>query len=307
MQGFKIDWLEGTFKEIPFLQVLENIKRLFLDDFVELDRGGMGYSHSALVCETGRVFWSPDRPEMGVHLTLPSKALEVSEFNPLTLASDLHSEGFEFTRVDFALDDTVGMLDLTQIISSVKAGAFVSRARKWTHIENSEGGETISFGSRSSDSYIRIYDKAAEQTQAKKKFVVGHWVRVELELKRERADAAILTLLASINPDEQVKNVFGWFRSALDFKTIGTDSNKSRWQTVEWWEKFLAYCEKVRIFLSQSVRTAQQVVDWIDRQVAPSLLVAMTVLEPEGLLKLASNAVSRLKPKHIAMMQGFAA
>jgi DNA relaxase NicK len=297
----KMDWLEGTIKHRAYTEVIEELKTFFLDDFTELEFGGMGYSHSAIVCGTGRVFWSPARHEMGVHVRLPAKALALAcgAIDFFTLALDMRLMGMEFTRVDFCADDTIGHLDLDVIIAAVKAGSVVMRFKKWVLIENSEGGRTLSFGSRVSDTYVRIYDKAKEQHEH------GHRIRVEMELKKERANLAMVALLQLWDKSKITATVFGWLRSAIDFRVPNkSDGTKSRWVVAEWWEQFLEFCEQVRLFIPDKTRKAEDVVNWLKNQVAPSMLVAMSVLGDDGLIILASSAVNRLRPKHIAMMRG---
>ena len=299
--AIKIDWLEGTIKNRPFDEVLTELKPFFSDDFTELEYGGHHYSHSAIVCGDGRVYWSPDRPEMGVHVSLPSQALAIvcGERDRLTLARDLRSMGMEFTRDDFCVDDTAGLLDLDVIMAAVRSGAYVTRFKKWLIVDNSEGGRTIGFGKRGSDSYIRIYDKAKEQHE------FGHRVRVELELRRKRAQFAMLVLLDLDDPSQMTAIVFGWIRDTLDFRVpSASDETKSRWEAAEWWEEFFEFYEAVRLFIPKKVRTREEVVAWLRKQAAPSMLVAMSVIGSEGLLKLASEAVPRLRPKHIPMMRG---
>ena len=296
----KIDWIEGTIKNRPFDEVLTELKPFFSDDFTELEYGGHHYSHSAIVCGDGRVYWSPDRPEMGVHVSLPSQALAIvcGERDRLTLARDLRSMGMEFTRDDFCVDDTAGLLDLDVIMAAVRSGAYVSRFKKWLIVDNSEGGRTIGFGKRGSDSYIRIYDKAKEQHEN------GHRIRVELELRRKRAQFAMLVLLDLDDPSQMTATVFGLIRSTLDFRIpSASDETKSRWEVAQWWAEFFEFCGFVHLFIPKEIRTVEDTINWLRKQVSPSMLVAMSKLGSEGFLKLASDAVPRLRPKHIAMMR----
>ena len=104
-----------------------------------------------------------------------------------------------FGRIDVAMDDRSGVIDIERIYASVVAGNCVSHFRKSRLIagldlgSGVETGKTICMGSRQSDTYLRIYDKAAEQ-RAKEKPVEGTWVRWEMEWKDERADAVGLAL-----------------------------------------------------------------------------------------------------------------
>lgn len=289
----KIDWIEATILHRNINSILTEL-RDFLGGWQQLERGGYGYECSAIVWRTGRVYWSPSRSEMGVHISLPSSALDLAGVSPEALIVDLSNEGAKFTRIDFAADDLKGTLDLEIIGKAVKARQYVARSKKWTHIENSEGGQTYGFGSRSSDSYIRIYDKAAEQN------VPGHWIRVEIELKRERAQAAVDYVLS--NCGNWAGQAASWILGMLDFKLPSKDSNKSRWDTAKWWLEFLGFVQKGRLFVSRVIHTADDLRAWIESQVTPSLFVLIRVIGWEEVLRIIGEACTRLKAKHFAMI-----
>lgn len=293
-----IDWIEGTVLGKSFDHVLSELQKI-LNGWRELEHGGYGYEFSALVCGSGRVYWSRARREMGVHISLPSSAIDVSGYNGESLLLLLCGLGARFTRIDIALDDMAGMLDLDVIANAVDESQYVSRFKKWTFIKNSEGGRTYSFGSRSSDSFVRIYDKAAEQK------AIGHWIRVELELKRDRANSAADFILK--NPDTWRERACGWLLGMIDFKTPCNDANKSRWQSAAWWLKFLRFVQKARLIIYRAERTVEDLREWIEAQVTPSLFVLLDVLGWECVLRMIGEASGRLKPKHLAMIDSASA
>lgn len=98
-------------------------------------------------------------------------------------------EQMNITRLDVAYDDHEGLLDIEEICTDTNNQEYVSRFRGWQVI-HSDGGSSVMLGSRSSEILIRIYDKAAERG-----FTDGqHWVRVELQLRRERARGFLFRL-----------------------------------------------------------------------------------------------------------------
>lgn len=76
----KIDWLEGTIIGKLVDRVLSDLQKI-LNGWQELPRGGYGYEFAAIVCGSGRVYWSRARPEMGVHISMPSSAIDVSGYS----------------------------------------------------------------------------------------------------------------------------------------------------------------------------------------------------------------------------------
>lgn len=296
----KIDWLAGTITKRKIGDVLQELKSI-LGEMSALEHGSYGYESSALVLKSGRVYWHYGHPEMGVFVSLPSSALDNLDCSIEALVSDLNSLGMTFKRVDFAWDDTTGLLDMKVIGSAIERGQFVTRWKRdnWNYQKNGKGGQTWSFGSRSSDSYLRIYDKAAEQN-AKGKTFFGHWVRVELELKDERANAAITEILANRSGWRQKAG--GWLLGLIDFKVPGQDSNRSRWQTASWWSAFLNFAQKARIFVSRWIPNAEDLREWIEKQVTPSLFVLLEVIGWQNLLRMIGEASERLKEKHLRMI-----
>ena len=104
-----------------------------------------------------------------------------------------HGEGYHVSRLDVAFDDHSGILDIQRLFrDSDKDGdgvhQFVSKFRK-SRIEkefkDGRPGITVYHGSKKSAVLIRIYDKAAERDLPEGQ----HWVRVELQLRDERAEA----------------------------------------------------------------------------------------------------------------------
>jgi DNA relaxase NicK len=297
----KLDWLEGTLLGIGITPILEQLHTLF-PDFQELPHGGLGYECSAVVLQTGRVYWSLLRPRNGVHYSLPPSAIEVSQSDYLSYARWMNVLGTQFTRVDLAADDTKGILDMETIRRAVALEYFVSKAKKKPkEIIDYEGvGRTFYFGRGQSQTQIRLYDKAAEQ-HARGKLYVGHWVRVEMQLRAQRADAAVRHILA--HPDDWQPQACGWLLNALDFKTVGADSNKSRWATADWWLEFLAVASKERLYISRRVPSIDDVIDWLKDQVAPSLLVVQTAIGKDALSDIANSAAARLKEKHLRLIE----
>lgn len=93
---------------------------------------------------------------------------------------DLH-----ITRLDVACDDHSGILDMEQLKKDTMEDSYIS---KWSggtvragHGQ-SRGQDTIEFGSMKSAIFLRIYNKAAERG-----FTDRHWLRVELQMRDERA------------------------------------------------------------------------------------------------------------------------
>ena len=328
--GAFCDWLSATAQEDP-----ETVLRWLtpssasLSDWVTLHHGGLGYR----VCvQRGHLrVYSDGAPGMGVHFSLSGQAVRQveQEFRLFTQEawrawlSLMRERGCRFTRVDAAMDDLgpEGLLSMAAIEEAARSRCLVSlfrtcekrRRDMWElagegRAEVLESGETLYFGSRSSDMFVRIYDKAAQQGEA------FHHVRVEVEAKNGNAEELVTRIIA-----EGFKVVPQVLRAYLDFKTPGETKNKSRWETAPWWDAFLCSAEKARLrVVRAAARTLETVKAWLNRQAAQSLAVVLDAIHKEcqaaGLdvrraqrryvYGLVEEGRSRYRSKHRIMLSG---
>lgn len=162
----------------------------------------------------------------------------------------VHQNGYKsynVTRVDLAYDDHIGLLNMSRMELDTRDRNYVSPS-KYSKIilsDNQEDdiqGMTIQIGSDKSDVKIRIYDKAAER-----KYKDRHWIRVELQLRSERALVASRLLLEEKHIG---RTASGILRNYLTFREPAQDSNKSRWPIADYWDKVLMDMEKISLWIS---------------------------------------------------------
>jgi hypothetical protein len=291
-----LDWLAFT---LPFDDGLKSAEFLF-GELTPRPVGTKGYSHSAELPCGGVVSWSPERPEQKVHVELGGRGLGRAAELDASLKDIKHVlkwiqdvDGV-ITRVDFALDDRAGRLSLDVIGEHVDQELLTSRWRKGRKILATLAGQgrTFEFGSRRSDCFLRIYDKQAEQLD-KGKDDPGEWVRVELELKREKANEVVGRYI-----QEGVAFVVGLLRGLIEFKERGEDQTKTRWATCAWWGAFLEWAEKARLSLPKVQPSVERSMAWMDAQ-WPRTIALVTSAEGgcfERVYALVAKGVSQLKP-----------
>lgn len=253
----------GYLKE--HLRFVENL----IGKIEPLDHGMYGYAECGAVLETGRVAWSPRLPDRGVFVSLPATALaELWDYHYDTqeLLDFLRAFGATFTRLDLAVDDTRGLLEMDVIREMVEDESCVSRFRQIGGYEGLRGtkGNTVYFGSPKSDSRCRIYDKREEQIDSGHECDLDHWVRCEYQFRKERADKMAQELI-----DKGPSFFLGVALSYIDFKERGTDTNKSRWATCEWWQGFLGGAVKQPLSMArEKSRTIGDKKNWLLQQVS---------------------------------------
>ncbi|NLK93374.1 MAG: replication initiation factor domain-containing protein, partial [Bacteroidales bacterium] len=85
------------------------------------------------------------------------------------------------------------------------------------------------------------------------------------------------------------------------------DTNRSRWNTSQFWTRFIDTLEKLKLTKQKPKKKLEDVYNWLERNVAPSL--AMIVKASLGDLteidKLIINNAHRLTKKHESMINDF--
>lgn len=152
------------------------------------------------------------------------------------------------TRLDVAYDDHTGVLDIDRIMTDVEDGNFVSLFRSCETVRSKKKdsdivGKSATIGTRKSQILVRIYDKAVERGYTDGR----HWVRVELQMKDQRAKAFL-------DSDLPLGETFaGVLLNYLRFVEPCDDSNKSRWSMAEYWANLLGNVQAISLYSSPGV------------------------------------------------------
>ena len=142
------------------------------------------------------------------------------------------------TRLDVAFDDHEGILDMDTICKDTLAQNYVSPSNYWEVIQSSKG-QCVMIGAPSSSVLIRIYDKARERGLTDG----SHWVRVEIQMRNDRA--RMFTAL----PYEFGQKWCGVLLNYLRYvQPDDNDTNKSRWETADYWANLLWFASALSIY-----------------------------------------------------------
>lgn len=156
-------------------------------------------------------------------------------------------EGYHVTRLDVSFDDHSGILDIERLFDDTRSKELVNRFRKYgvqEEFDDGRPGITVYHGSKKSAVLIRIYDKAAERGLPEDQ----HWVRVELQLRDERASAfcfdpaPIGVLFRGV--------LVNYVRYVDD---PGTDSNRWRWPMKDYWSDLIEQVGRIRLYVKPGV------------------------------------------------------
>lgn len=184
--AYSIDWLSGTFKgSITDTGVRDVVSFGFPKRAWTMGTPRFGYGLMFQHPFGHSIMSNVKRPEMGVHLSFTGRALRSLSEGGITTLSMLEwmlNEGAKITRIDLAIDVYDEPIDIIALAGKARVKACPGSARKWSSIKGSEGGTTAYIGSRKSEKFMRIYDKAVESGQRDR-----NWTRFELEIKGDSA------------------------------------------------------------------------------------------------------------------------
>lgn len=142
------------------------------------------------------------------------------------------------TRLDVAYDDHTGTLDMDRIVQDTRHKEYVTRTDAWSILESNKG-QTVVLGSEKSDILIRIYDKARERNCPEDE----HWIRCELQLRRDRAKSFVQLALPIGQAYSGVVMNYLRYVDPLD-----GDTNRWRWPIKEYWGNMLSYASAISIY-----------------------------------------------------------
>lgn len=253
-----IDWLSITTKDLDEVGLQ---KLIDMEDVPwELIKGMHGYKDRLYF--SGISIHYNGRDDMGVWLEMSGQGCRTFE----SLGSGDYEKLFRFvlsghgniTRLDVAYDDHSGILPIETICADSMRKEFVSRFRyvkvEWSDDGKAEG-RCVYHGSEKSEIRFRIYDKAAERHCE----AGTHWVRVESQLRRDRA-LKFIGLPGTIG--EKFAGVLANY--LLYVEPSETDSNKWRWSIKDYWAQLLNGAADISLYVKPGM---EYNIDHLDRYV----------------------------------------
>lgn len=170
---------------------------------------------------------------------------------------------FNISRLDLAYDDFIGVLDIQKIALQAWNLDFTSKLSRVSVIsdmskqDESVRGITITHGSKSSNTFMRIYDKRVE----KNRLDLDHWIRWEIQL---RGLSAFGALSAAFEKSDNVSlgSFFGGIvLQYVQYRDKALDSNKARWELSQWYLDFIGTLEKISIWSKKDVEYNKERMD----------------------------------------------
>lgn len=297
MLEITLDWLQFTSKDPNYLTTIIDILQMERKHFIELPKGKLGYKKQ-IACENISILYDGNE-DMGTHVILSGKGCrQYEEKEPLIqLVKRLNQNEIKCTRIDLAIDDLQGdVIQIDKIQEDLRKGNVISKWKTSTELikrELESGkiiGQTINIGSRQSETFLRIYDKALEQKLDTK------WSRMELEVKGRKAER-LQSMITVDNVGLLAKKIINNYIRIVE---PSGDSNKSRWKTKDYWKNIIDTTEKVKLSSKKEDKTIDELKKWVESQIAPTLA---TISIADGgsvdfLYEQIKEGEKRLKAKH---------
>ena len=317
-----VDWLTFSVKETDPAAVIKNYLGLDPALFQDAGYGLLGYNRvlrfsDICVCYEPRE--NDFFRDMGVCVSMSGNGCRTFEtMSKLTFDGARDKQGMSSTafsvlfqllaadetanisRIDVACDDREGFLNMDEIVRKVQINQVNSRMTKRSVLVSYDGtqrsGSTIYIGAPSSDFRIRIYDKALEQGED------GHWVRVELVLRKKNANAFVEQMTNAESVGKLAAQVINDKFAFIE----RDDSNITRCTVCSWWKEFVDELESVRLVARCVIQhRVEQIENWVEAQVGPSLAIIIRTLGWPHLMEIAHAARSRLSEKQECLISDY--
>ena len=281
------DYVRIRFPTLDIQHVIRDILKLNIDYMLHEDYGHYKYTEHYYL---GDVFvYTSQDEEKGTLLELKGKGCR--QFESYLLAQerswydflmDALIEGGVMKRLDLAINDRAGILDIPDLTAKCNREECVSLFRSFKsyasgelvkHNEQDKAGmgHTLYIGSLKSEVYFCCYEKNYEQ-YAKLGIPTSEAPiknRFEIRLKDERAYYAVRELLTHYDAEQTAFSIINHYIRFVDREP---EKRKTDWKLNDRWAWFIGKDRPpVKLTTDPEPYTLERTLGWISRQVAPTL------------------------------------
>ncbi|HDJ1468191.1 TPA: replication initiation factor domain-containing protein [Clostridioides difficile] len=281
------DYVRIRFPTLDIQHIIKDVLKLNINYMLHEDYGFYSYTEHYYLGDIF-VFTSADE-EKGVLLELKGKGcrqfesyLVAQERSWYDFLMDALLEGGVMKRLDLAINDRAGILDIPELTDKCNREECVSVFRSFKSYASGElirkqeqdkagMGHTLYIGSLKSEVYFCCYEKNYEQ-YAKLGIPISEALiknRFEIRLKNERAYYAVRDLLTHYDAE---RTAFSIINRYLRFVDMEEDKRREDWKLNDRWAWFIGKGrEPLKLTTQPEPYTLSRTLNWIARQVAPTL------------------------------------
>ncbi|MCX2667232.1 replication initiation factor domain-containing protein [Leuconostoc falkenbergense] len=292
----QFDWVSLTFPDLTSKQVIADVLRLQENLFLERPTSQNFYTREMAFAGEKNIYIQDFAPvknpetqaieqKFGTTLYLTGKGTRL--FEKALLEQSMNWRNFfekarqyrgHLTRLDIAINDKWGLLDMNELVKAVQEKRFWSKSKSYAVHGNVDDGWTVDFGK--SPFVIRAYDKHKEQ--ANKGYDTDVKTRVELELHQDKAEYVLDEWL---NHDKKLVDItfdilytYLWFTNEpIDAQKLKSDKVREVIeQTVEpmpAWSLLTALGNRMKFVRQPKKQSVERIEKWVLQSVVPSLAV----------------------------------
>lgn len=310
-----IDYVRIRFPTMDVAHIAEHVLKIRFDYMHAADHAFYSYEKAYYFGEI--VLMTSSKAEKGVLLELKGQGcrqfecyLTAQNRSWYDFFRDCLSEDAVFKRLDLAINDKVGMLDVPFLGEKCKKEECVSVFRTFKFYgsgelvrnreENKAGmGSTLYIGSLKSEVYFCVYEKAYEQYVKNGASMEDAEVknRFEIRLKNERAAHAVYDLVSREDPEHTAFSIINRY---IRFADREDGKPRAEWRTNESWQLFLGEKRsRLKLTTKPEPYTLQKTIHWLGQQVMPSLKMVMALDKVRG-TSIVEDMIqtTQLKEKH---------
>jgi len=291
-----IDWLSFTITTTNSLEKVVKFLGYTLGDFDAMAHGGKGYKSMIRLNGFPISILYDGNDNMGIFVEVSGLAIPelIRSFKESLKASSPFGECYDLdfdttvmrellkaisrhghiSRIDLAIDD-IGMnyFSPEDIYSFYHQNKIVKKFRSVERHDKSSkpgctNGYTLYLGRRTSEIFLRIYDKQAEQNSKKGNSPIEYsWIRWELECKGKKAQCIASEFCKGMSLGFVTVGILANYMRIIE----SDDTNKSRCTVNEKWLSFLDGILPLKFSYISQEKTLDDKKEWVIRQVMPTL------------------------------------
>lgn len=294
------DYLKVRFRTQKIESVVENVLKIPFDRFYQDGYGFNGYNR-LYRCFDIAVMVSDD-PMKGTIIEMKGKGCR--QFEGILIAQGrswydflgdclAYCEDVAFKRLDIAIDDTIGFLNVRELIDKCERRECVSRFDRFETRLSGQGlrqerddgiimGDTLYLGSKNSELRFCIYQKDIEQYLKKRTPIEEANVqnRFEIRLKNDRAMNAVKDLLGGYDVEDTAFCIINRYVSFLDAKE-GQDP--AEWKPSPQWLWFIGEGRgTLRLTTRPEAYTWEKSMRWLRNQCSHVIATALEIDDRQG-------------------------
>ncbi|WP_341864384.1 replication initiation factor domain-containing protein [Leuconostoc citreum] len=291
----QFDWVSLTFPDVTGKQVIDDVIALKRDLFLEHGTSQNFYTREFAYAGEKNIYiqdfepiTNPETQEIeqrtGTTLYLTGKGTRL--FEKALLEQNMTWRDFfikarkyrgHLTRLDIALNDKWGLLNMDEIVRAVQEKRFWTKSRSYAIHGNSDAGWTVNFGK--APFIIRAYDKQKEQASKGNETDIKN--RVELELHQDRAEQVLDEWFANDNLVEftiDMLYTYLWFTDELIADDLLTgvkarDEIEATIKPMPSWQLLTFLGHKMKFVREPKPQSVESIKKWVEQSVVPSLAV----------------------------------